>query len=84
MPGQSAQRQDWEGDTEQGVQGARHTWARVTPFLPATPLPRDAKEQKEELHFFSYSDSGSSTKITGICYLDCNLDRDFRIQKIRK
>lgn len=50
--------------------GARHTLGKDNPFLLATPLPRDTEEQKEELPFVSYSDSGSGTKVIGICHLD--------------
>lgn len=80
MLGQSAQRLDWGGGTEGAGRARSQAHAgQDNPLLPATPLPREAEEQKEELHFVSYSDSGSGTKITGICHLDCNLDIDVTI-----
>lgn len=67
-----------------GSAGSQAHLGKGYSISPGYPTAQRCQGAKEELHFVSYSDSGSSTKITGICYLDCNLDRDFRIQKIRK
>lgn len=49
--------------------GARHTLGKGDTLSPGYPLLRDAKEQKEELPFASYSDSGRDTKITGVTWI---------------